>query len=288
MVTAGDRIGRRVIVAWDGSPAASTAVPVARRIAGQLGAEVEALYVAHDAAEKEGWQAKLGAEAERLGVSVRLVTGEPSAEIVRATEREGVCLVALTMHGRDVGEKGHRLGRIAKKVIASTVRPVLLVKPEAAEGKEAGPVRRLLVPIDGTPKTAAALQPVTQLAHDLKASIDFLYVADPRQKPPLERGSITAPRYVDQPQHEWPEWANEVMRRLSEGCAGCPEDVEVRIYLGRGDAGEEITHFAREKGSDAIVLVRRSRFQPGRAKVIRAVLERTTSHVIIVGCGEEA
>jgi nucleotide-binding universal stress UspA family protein len=261
---------------------------VAQRIAGQLGAEVEALIVARDAADKESWQGKLGAEAERLGVSVRLVTGEPGAEIVRATERDGVCLVALTMHGRAVGEKGHRLGSVAKKVIASTVRPVLLVKPEAADARDAGPVRRLLVPIDGTPKTAAALQPVTQLAHDLKASIDLLYVADPRQKPPLERGSITAPLYVDQPQHEWPEWASEVERRLSEGCAGCPQDVEVRTYLARGDAGEEITRFARENGSDAIVLVRRSRFQPGRAKVIRAVLEGTTSYVIIVGCGEEA
>jgi hypothetical protein len=125
-----------------------------------------------------------------------------------------------------------------------------------------------------------------ELAARLGAAIDLLYVAAPDQAAPEERGTVTAPLYVDQPQHEWPEWAAEVVHRLATCCAGCPEEVPVRIFLAQGQVGDEIARFAMEKQEDAIVLVRRSRFQPERAKVIRSVLRQTSCLVIIVG-GEE-
>jgi nucleotide-binding universal stress UspA family protein len=283
----GESPGKRVLVAWDGSAAASTAIPVAQRVAEQLAAEVETLCVVKDEEELRGWEESLRPEAVRLGVGMRLVVGEVAKEIVEAAEAEEVSLVALTTHGRDIERDGVRLGSVAEAVIARVRLPVLILKPAQVAGQAApSPMRRLLVPIDGTPKTAEALRPVTELASALKATIDLLYVTDPRQKPPSERGSMTSPRYVDQPQHEWPEWAAEVARRLSSICAGCPKEIEVHTYLARGDAGEEIRKFAIEHQSDAIVLVRRSRFQPGRAKVIRAVLRDTPSYVIIVG-GED-
>jgi hypothetical protein len=41
----------------------------------------------------------------------------------------------------------------------------------------------------------------------------------------------------------------------------CPGDIPVRMFLAQGDVGEEISRFAIENHIDAIVLVRRSRFQ---------------------------
>src|SRR3972149_2889669 len=117
-------------------------------------------------------------------------------------------------------EQEYRLGRVAEKVVAATTRPVLIVKPEALLAAEARPIRRLLVPLDGTPKTAEALRPVSQLATVLGAAIDLLYVAAPDQAPPVERGSVGAPRYVDQAQHEWPQWTVEVIERLGARAAG--------------------------------------------------------------------
>jgi nucleotide-binding universal stress UspA family protein len=249
-----------------------------------LGAEVEALYVAADRQDREEQGARLLRETERLGLRLRLVIGDAANEIVRWTEEPGIFLVALTTHGREL-EVAHRLGGVAERVLAGTTRPVLIVKPESANLTHR--VKRLLMPVDGTPKTAAALQPVTELAAALGATIDLLYVASPDQKAPEERGTVTAPRYVDQPQHEWPEWANEVVQRLATCCAACPEEVPVRIHLAQGEVGDEIARFAVDNQADAIVLVRRSRFQPERAKVIRSVLSQTNCLVIIVG-GEEA
>jgi nucleotide-binding universal stress UspA family protein len=274
----------RLLVAWDGSPAAAAAFPVARLVAQQLGADVEALFVAHDAEEGEERTRALTDETRRMGFRLHLRTGDAADEIVRWTEEPHVMLVALTTHGRRL-QRGYRLGSVAEKVVARTSRPVLLVKPEPATAG-ARSLKRLLVPVDGTPKTAAALQPVTELAAAFGAAIDLLYVASPEQEAPTERGSVTAPRYIDQPQHEWPLWAAEAIDRLATCCAGCPPEVPVRIFLAQGEIGDEIARFATENQTDAIVLVRRSRFQPGRAKVIRSVLSQTSCLVIVVG-GEE-
>jgi nucleotide-binding universal stress UspA family protein len=274
----------KVLVAWDGSFAAATALPVAEVVAAQLGAEVEALYVASNAKDHDERGPLLVRQAKRLGFGLRLATGDAADEIVRWTEEPAIVLVALTTHGRDL-DVGYRLGGVAGKIVARAKRPVLIVKPEAATTGRG--LRRLLVPLDGTPKTASALRPVMEIAAALGAAIDLLYVASPAQKPPEERGSVTAPRYVDQAHHEWPEWAAEVVDRLATCCAGCPQDVPVRIFLAQGEIGDEIARFAIAQQADAIVLVRRSRFQPERAKVIRSVLRQTGCLMIIVG-GEES
>jgi nucleotide-binding universal stress UspA family protein len=258
-------------------------LPVAKLVAGQLGAGLEALYVATNAQDREERGSLLLREAKRLGFGLQLATGDAANEIVRWTEEPGIVLVALTTHGRDL-EVAYRLGGVAGQIVARTKRPVLIVKPESANTVRG--LRRLLVPVDGTPKTAAALHPVMELAAALGAAVDLLYVAAPDQKAPEERGAVTAPRYVDQPQHEWPEWAAEVVHRLATCCAGCPEEVPVRIFLAQGQVGDEIARFAMDNQADAIVLVRRSRFQPERAKVIRSVLRQTSCLMIIVG-GEE-
>ena len=275
----------KVLVAWDGSPAATTALPIAEIVARQLEAEVEVLYVARDAPEREEQRYARVAEAKRLGFALRLEIGDTATEIIRSTEEPGVKLVALTTHGREI-EREHRLGSVAERVVARTTRPVLIVKPESMTERKGRELKRLLVPLDGTPKTALALRPVSELALALGAAIDLLYVVGPDQRAPSERGSMTAPRYVDQPHHEWPEWASEVIHRLATCSAACPPEVPVRMFLAQGDIGQEIARFAAENQTDAIVLVRRSRLQPGRAKVIRSVLLHTSCFIIVVG-GEE-
>jgi nucleotide-binding universal stress UspA family protein len=136
---------------------------------------------------------------------------------------------------------------------------------------------------DRTPTTAVALRPATQLGSQLHASVDLLYVAGGGQSAPDEPGSIGAPRYLDQPQHEWPQWADEVLDRLLSWCADCPPDVPVRAYLTQGEAADEIVRFAAEHGHDAIVLARRSHLEPGRAVTLRTILARTPCPVVLVG-----
>ncbi len=278
---------QKIVVAWDGARASATAFPVARVLAAQLAADIEVLHItggdasrsAVDQALRETWGSGLGA------YNLRIEAGGTVSRILASAEDPGVALVVLTTHVTSIDE-GRHLGSVAEGVIARSRQPILLVRPEAAESPRE--LRRLLLPIDGTPTTSTALRPVMELAQRLGASVDLLYVAGSGSTAPGERGSIGAPRYVDQKQHEWPEWATEVAERLVATCASCPPDVPVEIFLAQGEAGSEIAHFARDRASDAIVLVRRSRLQPGRARILRAVLERTPCPVLIVGGPELA
>ena len=301
-----------VLVALDGSLAAATALPIALAVAAQLGADCEVLHIVSDTGLVAGldrpfakefealtgvklwpdalestvrrWQAFAGPGNALAHIEVRLDAGDPAAGILRASADPLVTLVVLTTHGYII-EPGRSLGRVAEQVIAGATQPILLIRPEATPMaiQPGAALQRLLLPLDGTPTTAALLAPATALASRLGASVDLLYVADVGTPPPDEPGSIGAPQYVDQPQHEWPQWANEVITRLAEACAQCPPNVPLRTFLAQGDAGEAITRFAAEHASDAVVLACRSRLEPGRAAVLRAVLDQTPCPVLIVG-----
>lgn len=304
-----------VLVALDGSLAAAAALPIALAVASQLGADCEALHIISDTGSVAGlgrpfvqglealsgvklwpdmlestvrlWQAFASpgnAMMKALAhIEVRLDAGDPSAGILRASADPTVALVVLTTHGHII-EPGRSLGRVAEQVIAGATQPILLIRPEATPVviRPGAALQRLLLPLDGTPTTATLLVPATALASRLGASVDLLYVADVGA-PPDEPGSIGAPQYVDQPQHEWPQWANEVITRLGAACAQFPPDMPVRMFLAQGDAGEAITRFAAEHKCDAVVLARRSRLEPGRASVLRAVLDQTPCPVLLVG-----
>jgi nucleotide-binding universal stress UspA family protein len=305
-----------ILVALDGSPAAATALPTALRVAAQLGADCQALHIISDSGPIANLSRPFAQSLERmtgiklwqdmvaptvqllqtlaapgsailrafLHTEVRLDVGDPAAGIVRASADPQVALVVLTTHGHVI-EPGRTLGRVAEQVAAAATRPILLIRPEAATASSfhGTALQRLLLPIDGTPTTFALLSPATELARQLGAAVDLLYVADPGAAPPDEPGSLGAPRYVDQPQHEWPQWASEVIARLGAARENSPPDVPTRVFLARGEIGLEIARFAAEQQSDVVALARRSHFEPGRAQVLRTVLDQTPCPVLLLG-----
>ncbi len=277
-----------VVVALDGSPAAATALPLAQGVARQLGARVETLHVAAVAPADHLETLLSHGPAAGAVRHLRWATGDPVAGILEALADPHVETVVLATHAGAIHPGGH-LGRVAEAVIARAPRQILLVRPEAAAARAAarGELRRLLLPLDGSPATAAALQPATELAARLGAAIDLLYVLDPHQPPLTERGSLRPPRYADQAHHEWSAWAREIVDRLSAGLARCPVGVPVRLHLGQGEAAAAIVEFATRHETDLIALVRRSRLEPGRAAILRAVLDATPCPILLCAgaCG---
>lgn len=272
----------RLVVAWDGSQLASLTFPLAAVLGSQLGAQVDVLHVLEQGETAEGVHEAFGTLRGGLGNGghLHVERGDVVEAIVEAAADPSVPFVILATHVESI-RGGRHLGSIAEGVIDSTVSPILLVRPEASLAPRE--IKRLLLPLDGTPRTAVALQPAIQLAGQMGASLDVLYVGSAAGTQPTERGSIRVPQYVDQPQHAWPEWGDEVIERLVQGCARCPADMAVRLWLGSGDIGAEIERFAREHSSDAVVLVRRSGLKTDRGLVIRSVLAQTPCPAIIVG-----
>jgi nucleotide-binding universal stress UspA family protein len=283
-MTGSDKEARaKVLVALDGSPAAAAALPIARVVAAQFGAGIEILHIApYGRVDPDlGEQLHQSLSAEET-VRILSPAGSTADGILEAAAAPEVALLVLATHGRAV-EPGRHLGHVAEAVAAATARPILLVRPEAAAAQAPRALRRLLLPMNGSPTTAVTLRPVTELAAALDASIDLLHVLDPSQSAPGEQGSLSAPRYMDQPQHEWPQFAQEIVDRLCTGLARCPAAVPVRVSLAQGECGAEIARFAAEHETNAIVLVRQSHLEPGHGQVLHAVFDRTPCPVLLVG-----
>ncbi len=270
-----------VLVALDGSPAAATALPVSRILASQLGAQVTALHVAPVALDPAEARRRLNLDTEDTrDIRIILRVGDPVAEIVRAANDKSVTLLAMAACA---AHSVRPLASVTLSVLRDADRPVVLVRPELVLGNESAlrPVHRLLLPVDGSPTTARALRSAAELAQGLGASIDLLYVAG-SERGEAERGSISVPRYVDQPHHEWPLWSEEVIDRLTRCLARCPEEVPVELFLAIGDPRAEIVRFAAEHQEDALVLVRRSQLEPGRGKILWHLFEKSPLSMIFV------
>jgi nucleotide-binding universal stress UspA family protein len=150
------------------------------------------------------------------------------------------------------GERGKMLRRTAMQVLHDAQCPVVLVPPQ--RGATPWHLHHVLVPHDGNPSTSCALRPAAELAEHGRAELLVVHVMDVGAAP-AELGSLTTPRYVDQPQHEWPAWASEFIDRLA---CGCPlGQLHVRILLAHGNAAAEILACPRSNPR-----VRRCHFRP--------------------------
>jgi nucleotide-binding universal stress UspA family protein len=90
---------------------------------------------------------------------------------------------------------------------------------------------------------------------------------------------MTSPRYLDQPQHEWPAWAGEFVERFA--CM-CPlESLRVHMSLVHGTPGDEILQFAQERSVDLIVLAWRGEWERDHAATIKAVIRRAPCPVMV-------
>ncbi|QLG28807.1 universal stress protein [Halorarum halophilum] len=113
-------------------------------------------------------------EGDGIDTSSRVETEIPRDVIVDHAHGRGIDLVVLGSHGR-TGMRKFLLGSVAEGVIRRSDVPVLTVPPGGA-GAEFSPYRTVLVPTDGSPSAAAALDPATALSTAFDARLDALSV----------------------------------------------------------------------------------------------------------------
>jgi len=267
---------KTVLVPLDGSIHATAAMPVALGFAELLHATVAVLHVTDDALAGTALveRMKLSCEDAR-GLVVERRPGAAAAVIINeAAERNAAMIVMCPQIRTDL--KSRALGSVAAAVLRDAPCPVVLVPP--ARGRKVWALRRLLVPHDGTPTSAATIGPATAFASKAAAELVVLHVATPDGNRPTEPGTMVFPRYIDQPQHGWPAWAKEFLDRL-RAVGGARDDVEIRLAVAQGEAGEAIIDFARH--SDLIVLGWRGVLEPDRARTLRRVIRDTICPVIV-------
>ena len=173
------------------------------------------------------------------------------------------------------------LGRTATAVLRESPCPLILVPPE--RGLTSWYLHHILVPHDGTPTTSASLKPAVDLADRAGAELLVAHITDSISAS-KEPGTLTSPRYVDQPQYEWAAWGSEFANRLA--CI-CPlGHVHLRVFLGHGDPAAEILRLSERHSSDMIVLAWRGEWEVPRAAILKEVLRRAHCPVFVLRTGE--
>ena len=265
-----------ILIPLDGSEHALAALPVAKVLGDVERASLRIFHVADRRPAAGELPPTLRLEELALDDStIDLSVGEPAAEILLIAGEIKPRLIVMCTHTAAKREKV--LGSTAMNVVRNAACPVVLVAPE--RGSIPWQLQHVLVPHDGTPTTSAALPPVVELARHAGAELLLAHVAEAKPAPG-EPGSFTTPGYVDQPQHEWPAWSSEFIKRVA--CI-CPLDhLHVRTFLAHGDPAAEILRLAREQSTDLIALAWRGAWEAPRAAVFRRVIGEAGCLVMVV------
>ncbi len=265
-----------ILVPFDGTKQALAALPVAKVLGEIEQAPLHILHVGEHRPAAEELRSWLGREALALdGFTIDARVGTPAVEILRVAREIEPRAIVLCKHSGT--ERGKMLGRTAMKVLHDARCPVVLVPPE--RGAIPWHLHHVMVPHDGTPTTSAALQPAAELADHSRAELLVVHVTDVGVAP-AEPGSLTTPRYLDQPQHEWPAWASEFINRL--GCL-CPLGrLHVRMLLAHGATATEVLRLSERQSTDLIVLAWRGRWEAPRAATMKGILLDACCPIMVV------
>lgn len=248
----------RILVPLDGSGTAERVLPHVRRLALRQGSEVVLLRVLeprlidlHD--EAESYLQAEAAPLAKAGLRVRAMVriGSPAETILEIAEKLPVSLIAMTTHGQS-GFQRWIFGSVAVKLLhAESKIPIYLHRPEV----EDAPIRRLLVPTDGSDESLAAVPYAIDLAKTFDAEIVGVTV----RQFPYEFPNEAAPERKL-------EALLEPIRALRIPAVGVVQE---------GNPAERILETAKERGAGAIVMSTH-----GRSGVSRWVIGSVAEKVI--------
>jgi nucleotide-binding universal stress UspA family protein len=267
-----------ILVPLDLDPKSAVALPVARTMARLTGATLHIVHASLERVAATDLPQRLGVAAEMMSGAVIDTIQAPAPDAIMrvAAERKSLLIVMAMRHGEVKSESG--LGSIAEVIARRAPCPVLLVPPSLTE--EPWTLRQVLLPQDGTPATAAAIEPICHLAHHANATLYIVHVCGRQAvKKATEPGSLTTPHYIDQPQHEWPVWTGEFVERV-HGLCHLPRDVEMRLFLAQGEPGKEIIRLAQAHSADIIAMPWHGALE--FAPTLKTVLRETRCPVLIL------
>ena len=265
-----------ILVPLDGSECALSALPIAK-VLGEVGkSALRLVYIAADKVPSRELLRSLklhGPHMEGLTVETRI--GDPATKILEVADEIEPRMIVLCKH--TATEPRDVLGTTAGLILRKAPCPLVLVPPE--RGSAPWHLHHILLPHDGTPSTSAALAPAEKIAEQAGAELLVIHVTG-FGAAPVEPGSLGAPRYVDQPQHEWPAWTNEFARRLTS--VWPLRHCHVRILLTNGNPVPEILRLAEDQSTDLTVLAWRGVWTAPRAAIFKGIIAGSHSPVMIV------
>jgi len=163
---------------------------------------------------------------------------------------------------------------VTAAMLASAEGRLVFFVPRGANVPER--LDRILVPHDGTPATAVALDAVEDLAAGSEAEIVVLHVLG--SELPVEAGTLQGPRMVDHDGDDWHEWREEFGRRFPHRSANMLLGLQVAV----GHRSEMILRTAYRMPADLVVVAWGGILKAGRTLTLLAVCGAAPCPVLLV------
>jgi nucleotide-binding universal stress UspA family protein len=178
----------KILVPLDRSKLAEQVFPSVTDLAGAFGSEVVLLGVCdgRDKDDERLCRLYMESEASQLRtrlmstsavLTTRVLSGQAAEQILRHAEAERFDLVIMSSHGQS-GITRWSLGSTADRVVRKVGVPVIVVRSDG-EGLGSTIFRRVLVPLDGSERSAAVLPLIKQVASRLPCEVFLVEVIEP-------------------------------------------------------------------------------------------------------------
>lgn len=252
-----------LIVPLDASELAEAALPYARALRERFAARLLLVRVVDiDAPAEVAAQARdyLERVASQVGQPADFTVryGDPAAEIIDVAAESPDATIVMTTHGRS-GIGRWLFGSVADRVVRNAGVPVLLIRSSMPQ-REPGTVRSILVPLDGSPLSEAALPYATELAQRFDATIHLVRVAETPEIYSLlsvPAGAPTSADVLNQIAQQLVEAATAFVNERADQLRG--QGLRVEAHVLEGIAPEQLLAFERERQPDLVVMATHGR-----------------------------
>jgi nucleotide-binding universal stress UspA family protein len=197
----------------------------------------------------------VGGQVRLLRLPGDLSPGCAAGQVIRALRQSG------TVTGVLAGDEMSR--PLWQPVAQRSAKPVVLVPAGARQLPQR--IRRVLLPLDGTARSAAAVAEAAERFARGGIELVVLHVF----------GAETVPKFWDQHAHAGQAWEQEFLARY---CA-LPG---ARLELRSGAAAEHVAKVAGAEQADMIALAWSQRLDPGRAAAVRRTVLDAEVPVMLV------
>ena len=239
-----------LLVAVADAAADQELVASARALAAAARWEVRGVHVREPGIQEPG-------SADLEGLELTAIDGDPVEALIRLAGGAAVDAFAFGLSCACGPGPAAGMGHVAEALLNSHVAPVLLVRPDM---RPVAGLKRLYVPLEGSPSTSAAMRAADDALCARGREIVMLHVVT--GDTPAETGSLPAPRMTDQEHYEWSAWQDEFTMRFST----CPEGGRHRVARPRRRAGRHHRRGGRQERRRAhrAVVERELRERPRR------------------------
>jgi nucleotide-binding universal stress UspA family protein len=258
-----------LLIAVADAAADSELVSSARALAAAARWEVRAVHVREPDVPEP-------ASAELEDLDLTAVDGDPVEALARLVQGAGVDAVAFGHRCAGGSARAPGLGHVAESLLNGHVAPVLLVRPGM---RPVAGLKRLYVPLEGSPSTSSAMRAADDALCARGREIVMLHVVT--GDTPDETGSLPVPRIMDQEHYEWGAWQDEFTMRFSQ----CPRGGRHRVAVRVGDPAGIIAKEAGANGAELIVLSWNGSFESGHGAVIKELLDTAPCPLFLVPSG---